>query len=102
MSCNLREIDACNVWLQMEISRVKPHVLVALGATALRALLGRTLTMDRRVGLALRSVAVKPARRPRAVYCFFDNTDEKLRAPADAKALMKTLGLEWQATAPSV
>jgi len=43
---NLREIDACNVWLHMEISRVKPHVLVALGATALRALLGRTLTID--------------------------------------------------------
>ncbi len=43
---NLREIDACNVWLHMEISRVQPHVLVALGATALRALLGRTLTID--------------------------------------------------------
>jgi uncharacterized protein YecE (DUF72 family) len=35
------------------------------------------------------------------VYCFFDNTDEKLRAPADAKSLMKKLGLDWQATAPS-
>jgi uncharacterized protein YecE (DUF72 family) len=40
---------------------------------------------------------VKPARRPRVVYCFFDNTDEKLRAPADAKALMKKLGLVWPA-----
>ena len=39
----------------------------------------------------------KPGGRPRAVYCFFDNTDEKLRAPADAKALMKKLGLRWQA-----
>ncbi|HEV7357380.1 MAG TPA: UdgX family uracil-DNA binding protein [Steroidobacteraceae bacterium] len=43
---DLREVDACNVWLQMEITRVKPHVVVALGATALRALLGRTLTID--------------------------------------------------------
>jgi uracil-DNA glycosylase family protein len=43
---SLREIDACNVWLNREISRVRPHVLVALGATALRALLGRTLTID--------------------------------------------------------
>jgi uracil-DNA glycosylase family protein len=43
---NLREIAACNVWLQMEISRVKPRVLVALGATGLRALLGRTLTIN--------------------------------------------------------
>jgi len=44
---------------------------------------------------------VKAAPRRRAVYCFFDNTDEKLRAPADAKALMKKLGLEWQAAALS-
>ena len=43
---SLREIDACNVWLQLEISRIKPRVLVALGATALRALLGRSLTID--------------------------------------------------------
>jgi DNA polymerase len=43
---NVREIDACNVWLDMEINIVKPLVLVALGATALRALLGRTLTID--------------------------------------------------------
>ncbi len=40
----------------------------------------------------------KPTRRPRAVYCFFDNTDEKLRAPADAGTLMKKLGLTRQAT----
>jgi len=43
---NLQEINACNVWLQLEISRIKPRVLVALGATALRALMGRTLTID--------------------------------------------------------
>jgi uncharacterized protein YecE (DUF72 family) len=42
-------------------------------------------------------IEVKPVPRPRAVYCFFDNTDEKLRAPADAKTLMKKLGLRWQA-----
>jgi uracil-DNA glycosylase family protein len=51
---DLREIDACNVWLQMEISRVRPHVLVALGATALRALIGRTVTIDSARQQALR------------------------------------------------
>jgi uncharacterized protein YecE (DUF72 family) len=45
---------------------------------------------------------VKPASRPRAVYCFFDNTDEKLRAPADAKALMKKLGVDRQPEAPYI
>jgi uncharacterized protein YecE (DUF72 family) len=29
----------------------------------------------------------------RDVYCYFDNTDVKLRAPADARALMRRLGL---------
>jgi uracil-DNA glycosylase family protein len=67
---NLREIDACNVWLQLEISRVKPHVLVALGATALRALLGRTLTIDaaRRQSLRHRSgVIVLASYHPSAI-----------------------------------
>jgi uncharacterized protein YecE (DUF72 family) len=30
----------------------------------------------------------------RDVYCYFDNTDVKLRAPADARALMRLLGQE--------
>ncbi len=34
-----------------------------------------------------------PAHGPRDVYCFFDNTDVKLRAPADAQALMRRLEL---------
>lgn len=29
------------------------------------------------------------------VYCFFDNTDVKLRAPFDAQSLMKKLGVKW-------
>jgi uncharacterized protein YecE (DUF72 family) len=28
------------------------------------------------------------------VYCFFDNTDVKLRAPFDAQTLMSKLGVE--------
>jgi uncharacterized protein YecE (DUF72 family) len=44
---------------------------------------------------------VKPTRRAREVYCYFDNTDEKLRAPADANTLMKKLGLHWPAESAS-
>ena len=43
---NLLEINACNIWLQQELDHLKPRVAVALGATALRALLGSTLTID--------------------------------------------------------
>jgi DNA polymerase len=36
-----REIDACRYWLERELETVQPHVLVALGATALKAMLER-------------------------------------------------------------
>ena len=35
--------------------------------------------------------------KARDVYCFFDNTDVKLRAPHDAQTLMKMLGLKRSA-----
>ena len=34
-----REVEACAYWLERELARVKPKVVVALGATALRAVL---------------------------------------------------------------
>jgi uncharacterized protein YecE (DUF72 family) len=34
-----------------------------------------------------------PTNEPRDVYCFFDNTDVKLRAPFDAQALARQLGV---------
>lgn len=36
-----------------------------------------------------------PSPVPRDVYCYFDNTDVKLRAPVDAQSLMRRLGIEW-------
>ena len=36
-----REIDACRQWLEGEIAAVKPAVIVALGATAARAVIGK-------------------------------------------------------------
>jgi uracil-DNA glycosylase len=38
---NAGEIRACNPWLQEEIRLLKPRVIVALGATAAQALLGK-------------------------------------------------------------
>lgn len=34
--------------------------------------------------------------KPRDVYCFFDNTDVKLRAPFDAQTLMRKLRVRWR------
>jgi probable DNA metabolism protein len=46
---NAREIAACVPWLHAEIAAVRPRMILCLGATAARALLGREfrLTQDR-------------------------------------------------------
>lgn len=36
-----------------------------------------------------------PSHRERDIYCYFDNTDVKLRAPADARSLMRKLEITW-------
>ena len=38
-----REIDACHQWLERELATVRPKLVIALGATAARALLGRAV-----------------------------------------------------------
>ena len=43
---DVNEIRACSIWLDQEILRVKPRVIVALGATALRALIPEPLSID--------------------------------------------------------
>ena len=40
------EINACAPWLNREVALVRPRVIVALGATAVRALLGRAATIS--------------------------------------------------------
>ncbi len=41
-----------------------------------------------------------PGRKSRDIYCFFDNTDVKLRAPFDAQTLMKKLGVQYRPRNP--
>ena len=47
---NSMEIAACRPWLNAEIEVVKPQVIVALGATAAQALLGRDFKVTQRRG----------------------------------------------------
>jgi DNA polymerase len=44
---NAYEIERCRIWLDLERALVKPATVVALGATAARALTGRTVTITR-------------------------------------------------------
>jgi uracil-DNA glycosylase family protein len=41
------EIAACFPWLEAEIAAVRPHIIVALGATAAQALFGRAFRVTR-------------------------------------------------------
>jgi DNA polymerase len=47
------EIEACRWWLDAELKIVKPRLVVAMGATAARALSGRALTISRERGRLL-------------------------------------------------
>jgi len=40
-----REVAACHLWLEQELAAVKPSVIVALGATALGAVMGKRITI---------------------------------------------------------
>ena len=49
------EIKACRPWLDAEIDRIKPHVLVCLGATAAQALLGNKFRVSEQRGTLIES-----------------------------------------------
>ncbi|HEU4635372.1 MAG TPA: uracil-DNA glycosylase family protein, partial [Edaphobacter sp.] len=41
------EVNACRPWLEAEIQALKPHVVLCMGATSARALLGATFALMR-------------------------------------------------------
>jgi probable DNA metabolism protein len=47
------EIEACRWWIEQERMLIRPRVTVALGATAARSLLGKTVTISRERGRAI-------------------------------------------------
>ena len=50
---NAYEIDRCHWWFEQERAIVKPELIVALGATAARSLMGRAVTITKLRGEAL-------------------------------------------------
>jgi DNA polymerase len=81
----LREINACNVWLDQEITEIGPETIVALGSTALRALTGATLTIA-----AARGAELKHGRGARLIASYHPSAI--LRAEGEqARELRKAL-----------
>ena len=52
---NAAELAACRPWLDAELEAVQPKVLVALGATAAQALLGRRFRVTKQRGVPVES-----------------------------------------------
>jgi DNA polymerase len=52
---NARETAACRPWLDAEIARIKPQLIVCLGATASQTLLGKTFKVTEQRGKPIKS-----------------------------------------------
>jgi DNA polymerase len=81
---NAGEVRACRPWLDAEIALVRPRVIVCLGATAAKSLLGRSFSVMKQRGTAVESdlaAAVFATVHPSAV----------LRAPNDQRVIAERL-----------
>jgi uracil-DNA glycosylase family protein len=76
------EIEACYPWLRAEVARIRPELIVCLGATAAQAVLGREFRVTRQHGEVLDS-ELGPALgtiHPSAVLRAPDGTRDELLA----------------------
>jgi DNA polymerase len=55
-----REIEACHQWLEGELATVRPALVVALGATAAKALLGPGFRITKSRGKLVRTEGLPP------------------------------------------
>jgi DNA polymerase len=86
-----REMEACRGWLVQEITTIKPQLIVALGATAARALLNRPFPILKNRGTIVEvdggdmglDVAVKQPARYRILITVHPSS--LLRVPADQR-----------------
>jgi uracil-DNA glycosylase len=79
------EIRACAPWLEAELARIEPEVLVLLGATAAQAILGRTFRVTQHRGEFLDSPLaplVTATVHPSSILR--SRTDEERRSAFDA------------------
>jgi uracil-DNA glycosylase family protein len=77
---NAYEIDRCEWWLDIERALLKPLVVVALGATAARSLLGRTVTISK-----LRGEPIELADHSRLVVTIHPSYLLRIREEADKR-----------------
>jgi len=97
---NATEIEACSLWLGEEITHVRPAVIVAMGATAVRAVLGGTRAIASLRGQVLGSAFGPPmvaTVHPSAIVRVPDRGDRR----AALEGLAADLRLAREVTASS-
>ena len=75
---NAAQVEACRPWLEAEVARIGPELVVCLGATAAQAILGKSFRVSREHGQVLDS-DLGPALatiHPSAILRAIDNRDE--------------------------
>ena len=94
---NSIEIAACRPWLDAEIDRIKPEIIVCLGATAAQALLGKQFRVSTQRGEFVDSSLapkVMATVHPSAILRAPDDTrhEEMRRFVEDLRKIAKVLG----------
>ena len=89
------EVEACYPWLEAEVGRIRPELIVCLGATAAQAVLGKGFRVTRDHGQVLES-SLGPALgtiHPSAVLRAPDERRDEMRAQlvADLRSAAATL-----------
>jgi DNA polymerase len=95
---NATEIAACRPWLDAEIERLRPEVIVCLGATATQALLGKDFRVTQHRGEFIDSPLaphVAATVHPSSILRAPDDAarhEEMKRFVADLKKIAKVIG----------
>jgi DNA polymerase len=93
-----REMEACHVWLEAELLHLRPKVVVALGVTALSALLGRRLTLRAARTMALvlpEGIPVVATYHPSALLRAPDTATREELEQALLVDLRRAAGIAW-------
>jgi uracil-DNA glycosylase len=83
---NVAEIRACRPWLNLELEIVRPELIVALGATAAQALLGKSFRITEDRGQIL-----TPPDAPRTMATFHPSAILRARSPEDRERMLAAL-----------
>jgi uracil-DNA glycosylase family protein len=84
---NAAEVRACRPWLDLELEIVRPELLVALGATAAQAIIGRDFRITEQRGEIVRLDGFEPA----VMATFHPSAILRARTPEDRERMQAAL-----------